>query len=142
MFGWKIIKDDDKETYVFLKNTMYKWVTDNYKKFNSLYFDNLLPDPDGEMIIFDITTDKRYKSLGTAYDRKPYMIRINFRYDLPEIEYQDTLLHEMIHIWQYVIGYKGSHGKSFKKKAREINKYGWNITDKYTNKLIEIKDVK
>ena len=140
MFGYKIINANGRISYSFMRKEMEIWVKENYIKFNSLYFDNILPPINSDLIIFEITNSKKIKSLGTSYNKKPYKIRINFRYDLPEIEFQDTLLHEMIHIWQYIMGYKGGHGKSFKKKAKDINKYGWDISTYYKNKLIELKD--
>ena len=139
MFGYKIINHNGEREIQFCRNEMIKWVKERYKVFNMLYFDNILPKPD-EGIIFIVTNSKKIKSLGSSYPTSPYKIRINFRYDLPEIEWEDTLIHEMIHIWEFLMGYSGGHGKTFKRKAKEINKYGWNIQGTYKNKLIDIKD--
>lgn len=143
MFGYKEVIDYNNDIkFIFCRDEMINWVKENYIKFNALYFDNILPPVESTRIVFEITNTKKIKSLGTSYNQKPYKIRINFRYDLPEIEYQDTLIHEMIHIWQYIMGYTDCHGKHFKTKAKEINKYGWNICSTYKNKLYELKDVR
>ena len=139
MFGYKIINHNGEREIQFCRNEMIKWVKERYKVFNMLYFDNILPKPD-EGIIFIVTNSKKIKSLGSSYPTRPYKIRINFTYDLTEVEWEDTLLHELIHIWEFLMGYSGGHGKTFKRKAKEINKYGWNIQGTYKNKLIDIKD--
>lgn len=140
MFGYKTIEYNGKITLSFQRNDMKKWMVKNYIKFNYLYFDDILPPVDDEKIIL-LPIRKKTRYLGIAYRRKPYMIKLNFRYDLPEIEWMNVLLHEMVHIWQYVIGYKGGHGKSFLRKAEEINKYGWGITTTYKNIIKELNDV-
>lgn len=126
-------------------NEVQEWMKNNYLAFNALFFENILPSED--MIIFEpIIKNVRY--LGCAYNNKlgfpstefPYKIRLNFIYDLSEVEWQNVLLHEMIHIWEYTMGYKGGHGKLFRNKAKEINEIGgWGITCKHKNILEELK---
>lgn len=119
-----------------------EWMRYNYVIFNTLYFDNILP-PDN-MIIFEPII-KRVNYLGKAYNsnskfpssKDPMKIRLNFNYNMIELEWKNVLLHEMIHIWEYTMGYKGGHGKNFQRKAKEINKYGWGITTCYKNILEE-----
>ena len=59
------------------------------------------------------------------------MLRISTRFDLPEAEIEDTLIHEMIHYW---IAWKGlrdssTHGRLFRAKMKEINElYGRHLT--------------
>ena len=70
----------------------------------------------------------------------PFKIRLNFIYDLNEVEWQNVLLHEMIHIWEYTMGYNGGHGKLFRMKAKEINDIGgWGITCTHKNILENLK---
>ena len=86
-----------------------KWMKDNYIKFNGLYFDNILP-PVNRMIFEPIIKGVGY--LGKAYSNKnnyatetmPFKIRLNFYYDMGQIEWKNVLLHEMIHIWEYTMG--------------------------------------
>lgn len=126
-------------------NEVQEWIKSNYLIFNALFFDNMLPP--AEMMIFEPII-KNVSYLGCAYNNDlrfpskeyPFKIRINFVYDLNEIEWKNVLLHEMIHIWQYTNGYKGGHGKLFKKKAKEINEIGgWGITCTYKNILGQLK---
>ena len=117
-----------------------KWMKYYYIVFNALYFDDILP-PTNNMIIFEPVI-KKAKYLGCAYNTTPYKIRLNFIYDLIELEWKNVLLHEMVHVWQFVMGYSGGHGKSFKMKAKEINKYGWNITTTHQNILEELRYAK
>jgi predicted SprT family Zn-dependent metalloprotease len=35
-------------------------------------------------------------------------------------EAEQTLLHEMVHLWQWVIGHTVDHGPQFRAKAREV----------------------
>ena len=144
MFGYKRIEYDNKIEYSFMRNEMLQWITKNYIKFNTLYFDNMLPPiDDKQRIVFEVVNSKKIKALGLAYPTLPYRIKINFRYDLPEIEWLNVLLHEMVHIWQFIMGYKGNHDKTFYKKANEINKYGWKIKTYYnTNILNKLEDVR
>lgn len=53
----------------------------------------------------------------------PY-IKMNERYVYTEKEMEDTLLHEMVHLWTYKDGLspKMAHGKEFKRKCKEILK--------------------
>ena len=139
MFGYKIINHNGDREILFCRNEMKEWVKDRYNVFNGIFFDNILPQPD-EGIIFIVTNSKKIKSLGSSYPTRPYKIRINFRYDLSEIEWENILLHEMIHIWQFVLGYKCGHGKTFNSKVKEFNKYGCNVQVNYKNILNDIKD--
>lgn len=54
-------------------------------------------------------------------------------FDRSEYTYCNTILHEMIHVYQYqVLNVCDGHGDSFTKKMKEINKYGWEISIKET----------
>ncbi len=112
---------------------MKKW----YNYFNRIYFEGiLLPEgePGEEYTIELVPIKKSVNYLGQCrYKNNNHVVLVlNNRYDkMIEIEWQNVLLHEMIHVWQHVMGYKGGHGASFIKKAKEINEFGWGITTKY-----------
>ena len=130
-----------------------EWMETNYNNYNHMYFNDILPQIGiGRMTIQLLPVIKQTQYLGQASWKptegytgkkdlinKRFIIKINNYYDdLFEIEWQNVLLHEMIHIWQYITGYKGGHGKSFLNKAKEINeKYGWEITSTYKEKYIK-----
>ena len=105
-----------------------------FRQFNADYFGGELPVP-------RLALSKARTRLGTmSYKRKlhicvveysDFTIRVSTYYDCTEREYQETLLHEMIH---YYIAYKrirdkSSHGPVFRQMMRQLNEvYGWNVT--------------
>lgn len=95
--------------------TMYHW----FNEFNEKYFDNKLFMPN-----FKIKKSKSY--FGKCFGRQNLIIMSNYL-DRTEKDFQNTFIHEMIHLWQWQILHEMNHGKSFKKKAAEINMDGWNI---------------
>ena len=68
---------------------------------------------------------------GRPVRNEDFVLRISTRFDLPEAEIEDTLIHEMIH---YYIAWKGlrdssTHGRIFRAMMQEINaKYGRHLT--------------
>jgi len=69
--------------------------------------------------------------LGRIVRREDFVLRISTRYDLPEQEIEDTLIHEMIHYWIALEGIRdtSTHGKVFRAKMQEINeRYGRHLT--------------
>lgn len=143
----KELKLDYCNGYKALRNysEVQEWMKENYLVFNALFFENILPSED--MMIFEPVI-KKVCYLGCAYNNAqhfpskefPFKIRLNFIYDLNEVEWQNVLLHEMIHIWEYTMGYNGGHGKLFQRKAKEINEIGgWGITCEHKNILEDLK---
>lgn len=86
-------------------------------KFNDMYFDNKLKMP-----IIKLSNTKSY--LGYCMYDPCLIIKIStyFNRDMHDIE--TTMVHEMIHLWQYYNNCRDGHGKSFKRKAAEINARG------------------
>jgi len=111
-----------------------KWISDNYKKFNKMYFNNELPK-----IKFRTSSAKSYLGLASArYDditgsTTDFSITISNYWDQPEDVKMSTLLHEMIHIKDYVVngkeiylsawskGKRRGHGEFFLKEAKRIS---------------------
>lgn len=105
-----------------------------FRQFNADYFGDELPVP-------RIALSKARTRLGTMSCRRvrkllrwtytDFTIRISTYYDCTDREFQETLLHEMIH---YYIAYKNisdtsSHGKVFRQIMQRLNnEHGWNIT--------------
>jgi len=127
------------------------WIKENYKKFNEMYFDGALPD-----IEFKVSRAKDtwgYASFNYIYEHKklktiqPIAITISNYYDSPENVKQTTLLHEMIHIKDYVFHPEhfvrngrritahsyDPHGWWFKNECNKLKKFGWDI-EKYVTK--------
>ena len=122
------------------------WIENNYKKYNNLYFGGILPN-----IEFKISRSK--KTWGyAAYNYNlftnkviPFSITISNYFDSPEEVKLTTLLHEMIHIYDYTInpthfvnnGRKvkyDAHGHWFKNEAARIYKLSGFDIQKYVTK--------
>lgn len=102
------------------KLTIYQ-IEQWFKTFNKKYFSNNLKLP-----VFVISKTKT--ALGDFRRGTMPRIRISEFYQRTEKEYQQTLLHEMIHLWQWQTKQTDlNHGHAFKLMARHINKDGWNI---------------
>ena len=122
------------------------WIENNYNKYNNLYFGGVLPS-----IEFKISRSK--KTWGYAaytYNRftskvTPISITISNYFDSPEEVKLTTLLHEMIHIYDYTVnpthfvnnGRKvkyDAHGYWFKNEAARIYKLSGLDIQQYVTK--------
>lgn len=90
-------------------------LNDWFGRFNDSYFGGALERP-----VFRITRAASYLGNFQGYRRKPPVIRLSVFYDRGEEALQTTLLHEMIHLWQFSVRGKPDHGASFKAKAADI----------------------
>lgn len=98
----------------------------DFEVFNNKYFN-------GELPAIQIKLNHTKRALGQfCWDNTGWFpkiwITISTYYDRPIRDVQNTLLHEMIHYWQYEKSYQLGHGRTFKQKAREINQDGWFIS--------------
>ena len=125
------------------------WIAKNYSKFNKLCFNGELPN-----ITFKINrsrTNWGFASFLFDYDNDtviPEGITISNYYDSPEEVKIQTLLHEMIHISDYVhcpfhfirnrrrvsARYYDAHGKWFMMEAKRVsNITGYKVTNHVTD---------
>ena len=110
-----------------------------FRLFNAMYFDGCLPVP-------ALKTGRARTSLGTFSCRRrkqwllggprlcDFVIRLSTAYSMTEKDYQNVLLHEMIH---YYIAYKGikdtsPHGDVFRMEMERINRDGWQIAVRHS----------
>lgn len=65
--------------------------------------------------------EKNYEEVKNIEDLQPF-IEINPRYKYSDFQKEDTLIHEMIHLWvsKDCLEPKRAHGKEFKRKCDEI----------------------
>jgi hypothetical protein len=112
------------------------YLEEQFALFNQQYFNNELPQP--RLVVSNSRTQLgRFclQRIGSwpfgLRKRDSYTIRVSAYYDVEEKDYQNILLHEMIH---YYIAYKhihdtSSHGAEFERIMNWLNKeHGWNIT--------------
>ena len=109
-----------------------EWIAVNFDRFNKDYFGGRLTPPK-----FSVNNARtRLGSMAFKWKRSflkresyDYIIRLSNYYDIPEVEFQNVLLHEMIHYYIAVNRFKDDsvHGTMFRSIAQRINKQGWNI---------------
>ena len=125
------------------------WIAKNYSKFNKLCFNGELPN-----ITFKINRSRTNWGLASFlfdYDNDtviPECITISNYYDSPEEVKIQTLLHEMIHISDYIhcpfhfirnrrrvsARYYDAHGKWFMMEAKRVsNITGYKVTNHVTD---------
>lgn len=105
-----------------------EFIRQKFIEFNALCFDNQLPP-------IPLRIGNARRSMGTfayplRYDRRlkrgvgECRITISQRFDRPQSEIEDTLIHEMIHYWKWMERLDGeaSHGPIFVGKMNLINR--------------------
>ena len=113
-----------------------QYLEERFDTFNRMCFDGALPRipiklSRARSVIGRLLYRPVRARRGRIVGREDFLIRISTRFDLPEAEVEDTLIHEMIHYW---IAWKGlrdssSHGRVFRAMMQEINrKYGRHLT--------------
>lgn len=113
--GWQGF---DKDYYCLkqrMKNDMYVM----------LYFDDGYIR-NGRVATYNILNE--CKEAKSCEELNPY-IELNPRYQFSDYQKEDTLIHEMIHLWVSKDGLnpKRAHGKEFKRKCDEIRKLAHNL---------------
>lgn len=104
-----------------------KFVDETFRRFNSLIFDEGLPRPRFRMTHARTFRGKLVYSVRTVWGRRKaddFEMRISLDFDLPRTEWEDVVIHEMIHLH---IAYRGikdssSHGPKFRSMMSEINR--------------------
>ena len=113
-----------------------------FETFNHAYFDGALPPVPiklGRAVrsLGSCTYKKRRKLFGKTeyYD---FCIHVSTRYDLPEEELEDVLLHEMIH-YEILVNQRqdtSAHGRLFRARMKQFNEqYGRHISVSHRHAL-------
>ena len=112
-----------------------EFVEERFSRFNALCFDGKLPP-----IPLRISNARTYLGLSRYRKRRgadgsvelyAFSISISGRFDLPESEIEDTVIHEMIHCYIWISGSKdtSAHGRLFRDMMERINReHGRHIT--------------
>ena len=113
-----------------------EYLREQFGTFNNAYFGGKLPEPEfvvsnARTILGQFCCRSRRSAILRRQKLDHFTIKVTKYYDLPEREYQNVLLHEMIH---YYIAFKGirdtsPHGRAFKSLMHTLNsRHGWDIT--------------
>lgn len=122
------------------------WIENNYEKYNKLYFGGVLPN-----IEFKISRSKKTWGYASYHYNlisntvTPISITISNYFESPEDVKLTTLLHEMIHIYDFTINPKhfvnngkkvkyDTHGDWFKLEAARISKLSGLDIQKFVTK--------
>ena len=108
------------------------WLAVNFDRFNKDHFGGRLVPPK-----FSVNNARtRLGSMAFKWKRSllkresyDYVIRLSNYYDIPEVEFRNVLLHEMIHYYIAVNRFHddSAHGTMFRSIARRINNQGWHV---------------
>ena len=103
------------------------FLENRFETFNTLCFDGALPPVPlklGRAVrSLGSCTYKKRKHLFGRTEYYGFAIRISTRFDLPENELEDVLLHEMIH-YEILVNQRqdtSAHGRLFRARMKEIN---------------------
>lgn len=111
------------------------FIRGQFAAFNARYFGDSLPEPrfvviNARTILGQFVCSRR-RGWGVFAGRpRDFTIKISGHFDMPEKEYQNVLLHEMIH---YYIAYNrikdtSPHGEKFRAIMKRLNEEGgWDI---------------
>lgn len=110
------------------------FVEEIFGRFNALCFGGLLPEVPVVMTsvksYIGMCSYKKRRIARGRFECHDFKFRINTRIDLSVREWEDIILHEMIHYYIAVNGFQdtSAHGPLFRKMMRFINRtYGRNI---------------
>ena len=109
------------------------WMERSFKYFNDLIFEGKLETPHFKIIKSSKTNGKCQccikKGVFFAFGERDYTIALSNYYNRTQKEFENTLIHEMIHLeFQQKGMLKEGHGKNWKRRAYEIGKkYGYDI---------------
>lgn len=111
-----------------------KFIQERFDYFNGLCFDGKLPIPriglNNRATSAGLTHYKKKRNLFGKTKFYDIWIEISTRLDLPQEEFDKTIVHEMIHyyILHNNLHDDSPHGRIFRAKMKELNdKYGLNI---------------
>lgn len=103
------------------------FIANSFNTYNTLIFGGKLPTPRFTLTKARTFQGKLVYKWKHAYLRKAccdFEMRISIGFDMPEKEWEDVVIHEMIHLYIAHNGIKdtSSHGPAFRKKMAEINR--------------------
>lgn len=117
-------------------NITTEYLKAQFDKFNAAYFGRTLPEPKfcvtrSRTFLGQFRCTRKRRGLLRRTVCTDLKIKVSSYYDMPEREYDNVLLHEMIHMYIAVKGLKDTapHGRVFREIMERLNStYGWTIS--------------
>lgn len=127
-----------------------EFISEKFKEFNAEYFEGKLNTPRFEVMhTKSLLGELHFDSFWSVYRHKwviyGYAIRISDYYNRPQHYVEETILHEMIHLYiaQFKLKDTRTHGKIFYSIADRINKQGgWNIARVHKGEVLVPRETK
>lgn len=110
------------------------FVVDAFGNYNSLIFESKLPRPSFKLTNARTFRGKLCYKVSSRFGKKTchdFEMRISRNFDLPQSDWEDVIIHEMIHLFIASRGIKdtSAHGPAFRKEMHRINRqHGRKIT--------------
>ena len=108
-------------------NADIAYVQEKFREFNRRMFDGKLPEPPmavtNAKTYLGVCAFRKHRKWNGKLEYSDFKIRISKRFDLPQEEIDDTIIHEMIHYWigLYSPADMPGHSPLFRKMMKEIN---------------------
>lgn len=125
-----------KRLYIKAMDITTEYLKTQFDEFNRAYFGSTLPEPklcvnNSRTMLGQFRCKRQRRPLSRRTTYTDLTIKVSRYYDMPEREYQNVLLHEMIHMYIAVKGLKDTspHGVVFREIKDRLNSmYGWTVT--------------
>jgi len=112
-----------------------EYIAARFAEYNARFFEGKLPVPvfrsgNAATMLGHLKYRRRRGMLGRV-TYSDFVLTVSARFDLPEREVQDTIIHEMIHLYILSGGIRdtSSHGRVFRAWMQKINtEYGRHVT--------------
>lgn len=104
-----------------------EYVQQKFREFNVTMFDGKLPEPPisvtNAKTYFGVCAFRKHRKWNGRLEYSDFKIRISRRFDLPQEEIDDTIIHEMIHYWIGLFSPADMPGHSalFRRMMADIN---------------------
>ena len=116
----------------------HKYVSDKFCEYNELMFEGKLPPVPIKIGISRGRLGTCFYTVMRRPGQKPvntdFHLRFSSAFDLPEVEWEDTIIHEMIHYYLafFEMNDRTPHGSNFKRMMKDINtRFGRHVKISY-----------
>ena len=128
-------KENRPQWHLFQMKADLEYVKEKFREFNVRMFDGKLPEPPisitNAKTYFGVCAFRKHRKWHGKLEYSDFKIRISRRFDLPQDEIDDTIIHEMIHYWIGLFSPADMPGHSplFREMMADINeRFGRHIS--------------